>query len=158
MLDINAVFGALVAGIVVGRLPENQFGSVRQGISDLALSFFVPIYFALVGLKIDLPAHFDPTLFFGFLVLSSILQIGSVILATRLARYDWISSLNFAIAMNTRGGPGIVLASVAYESRLVDGAFFVTLVLTAIVTSIFAGAWFRLVQKRNYPLFVKPTP
>ncbi len=156
-LDINAVFGALVAGIVVGRLPEEQFGSVRQGISDLALGFFVPIYFALVGLKIDLPSHFDATLFLGFLVLSSTLQIGSVITATRLARYDWLSSLNLAIAMNTRGGPGIVLASVAYEFGLVDSALFVTLVLTAIVTSIAAGAWFRLVLERSYPLLVKPT-
>ena len=29
-----------------------------------------------------------------------------------MLRYDWLSSFNLAIAMNARGGPGIVLATV----------------------------------------------
>ena len=51
--------------------------------------------------------------------------------------------------MNTRGGPGIVLASVAFNFGLIDERFFVTLVLAAITTSLASGAWFRHAIAKN---------
>jgi Kef-type K+ transport system membrane component KefB len=155
VLKVNAVFGALVAGIVVGRLPDAQFESVRQDIHNLALGFLVPVYFALVGLKIDLPRDFDPVLFIGFLILSSLVVVASVVAGAKIARHTWLSSMNLAIAMNTRGGPGIVLASMAYDAGIIDNSLFITLVLTAIVTSIASGAWFHAVSRRGLPLLVR---
>jgi hypothetical protein len=49
--------------------------------------------------------------------------------------------LNLAITTNARGGPGIVLASVAFDAAIISPTFYTTLVLAAIVTSQFAGAW-----------------
>ena len=63
-----------------------------------------------------------------------------------------LASFNFAVAMNTRGGPGIVLASITLGVGLIDERMYVALVLTAIVTSIIAGAWFRYVTRRGHPL------
>lgn len=54
--------------------------------------------------------------------------------------------------MVTKGGPGIVLATVAYELGIINETFFVTLVLIAIITSLLAGAWFRFVLTRGYEL------
>jgi hypothetical protein len=51
--------------------------------------------------------------------------------------------------MNTRGGPGIVLATVVYDLGIINETFFVTLVLVAIMTSLFAGAWFNSIRKRG---------
>lgn len=42
-----------------------------------------------------------------------------------------LASLNLAIALNARGGPGIVLATVAFDLGLISETFFVALVLTA---------------------------
>lgn len=43
--------------------------------------------------------------------------------------------------MNARGGPGIVVASVTFGAGVINGQFFVALVLLSILTSQLAGAW-----------------
>ena len=61
-------------------------------------------------------------------------------------------SWNYAVAMNTRGGPGIVLASVAFDFGIVDQRVFVALVLAAIITSLLTGVWFRYLVDRGMPI------
>ena len=78
--------------------------------------------------------------------------MAGTILATRLIKLDWLSSFNFGMAMNARGGPGIVLATVAYDLGIINEPFFVALVLIAITTSLGAGVWFRVALDKGYPL------
>jgi hypothetical protein len=54
--------------------------------------------------------------------------------------------------MNARGGPLIVLATVALELGIINQTFFVTLILIALTTSLLAGSWFKYVISRGWPL------
>jgi Kef-type K+ transport system membrane component KefB len=45
------------------------------------------------------------------------------------------------MALNARGGPAIVMASVALDAHIISQKFYVDLVLLALVTSMMAGAW-----------------
>jgi hypothetical protein len=45
-----------------------------------------------------------------------------------------------------------VLASVAYEAGIINGAFYTTLVLIGVLTSQAAGAWLRFVPWKGWPL------
>lgn len=45
-----------------------------------------------------------------------------------------------AVTCNARAGPGIVLASGAFDAGILNASFFTTLMVTAVVTS---GLWFR---------------
>jgi Kef-type K+ transport system membrane component KefB len=143
VLKVNIIFGALLAGLVIGRLPVARMEQVKQSITNIAIWFFVPIYFALVGLQMNLPASFNAALLFGFLLASSLVKVTSVVLLAKLSRISWIETLDFGITMNARGGPGIVLASVAYAAKIIDEALFVALVLVSILTSLMAGVWLR---------------
>ena len=58
-----------------------------------------------------------------------------------------LSSWNLAVAMNARGGPGIVLASLAYAAGIVSQPFFAMLVMLAIITSLLAGSWLERVPR-----------
>jgi Kef-type K+ transport system membrane component KefB len=151
-LDVNVIFGAFVAGIVLGGVAPDEFRDAKEQVSSFGLGFFIPLYFAMVGLRIDLPGAFDPALFLGFLAFSTVIEGFSTYAAMRLYRSSALTAWHFAVAMNTRGGPGIVLASVAYDFGLIDARFFVALVLTAIVTSLAAGAWFRYAVAAGLPL------
>lgn len=153
LLGVNAIFGGFVAGLAVGALPDDHFAAVKARIADVSLAFFVPIYFALVGLKIDLPRFFDPWLTVNFILLSSAIELACVLLAARLLGKTALTSFNLAMAMNTRGGPGIVLASVAYGFGIVDGRLFVTLTLASLITSLASGAWFRHLLRRGWTLY-----
>ena len=57
-------------------------------------------------------------------------------------------SASLAIAMNARGGPGIVLASTAYAAGIINQTFFVSLVMLSVVTSLAAGSWLERVADR----------
>jgi hypothetical protein len=56
------------------------------------------------------------------------------------------------MAMNARGGPGIVLASVAFDAQIINASFYTTLVLVAVLTSLLAGAWLDFVLRKGWPL------
>ena len=152
ILDVNIVFGAFLAGIVVGMIPDDRFNAVKVHIKEISLAFFIPIYFAVVGLKLDLIHHFDLILFLWFLAFSAFFETIGTMTAARLSGKDWLSSLNLGVAMNTRGGPGIVLATVAFDMGIINETFFVVLVMIAIVTSLLAGYWFRHIIGRGLHL------
>ena len=154
-LDVNVVFGAFMAGIALGAMPPLEFEKAKEQVSSFGLGFFIPIYFAIIGFRIDLPGAFDAPLFFGFLAFSTFVEGICVYVTMRLARCNPLTSWHFSVAMNTRGGPGIVLASVAFDFGLIDERFFVALVLAAIVTSLAAGAWFRYAVSAGLPLLEK---
>lgn len=61
-------------------------------------------------------------------------------------------SLNLANALNARGGPGIVLASVAFDAGIISAVFYTTLVMVAILTSQAAGAWLAYILRTGQPL------
>jgi Kef-type K+ transport system membrane component KefB len=156
LLNVNVVFGAFLAGLVVNLVADERFEQPKRYLKEVALDFFIPLYFAIVGLKLDLIHHLDLPFLLGFLLFSSFFETSGTIAAARLIKKDWLSSFNLGVAMNTRGGPGIVLATVAFDYGIIDETFFAALVTIAILTSLLAGWWFRYVLSRGWPLLTDP--
>jgi Kef-type K+ transport system membrane component KefB len=86
------------------------------------------------------------------LLLGCGLKVVSIAVGAKLAGFRNLDTLNLAISMNARGGPGIVLASVAYDAGIINASFYTTLVLLALLSSQAAGAWLQLVLARGWPL------
>ncbi len=149
LLNVNIVFGAFLAGLAAGTLPEQSFAKAKSQIKAISFATFTPVYFAVVGLKLDLIHQFDPAFFLGFLLFSTALKGLGGLAVGKLVRQTWRSSVNFAVVLNARGGPGIVLATVAFDLGLISETFFVALVLVAIVTSLIAGYWLRYVKAKG---------
>lgn len=149
LLKVNIVFAALLAGLVMARFSSRHLAAVRQHIADIAIWFFVPIYFALVGLRLDLVQQFDLSLTLFFISASTAVKLTSCTIAARVAGVTWARALDYGVAMNTRGGPGIVLASVAYAAGIIDDRMFTALVLASILTSYATGIWLRWRLARN---------
>jgi Kef-type K+ transport system membrane component KefB len=152
-LGIEAFFGALVAGIVVGST-EREPSEATQALTSFALAFFIPIYFAMIGLGLDLVHGFSILFFIGFLLAACVIKAISVFVGARVAGETSGSSLNLAVAMNARGGPGIVVASTAFAAGIISQPFYAVLVLLAIVTSLAAGAWLDRIPRDR--LLVRP--
>ncbi|MET0160234.1 MAG: cation:proton antiporter, partial [Acidimicrobiales bacterium] len=106
----------------------------------------------LVGYRLDFTRSFDPVMLVGFLVGTTLVVLFSVGLAARLAGFRGLDIVNLAVTCNARGGPGIVLASVAFDAGIISAPFFTTLVVTAVLTSQACGAWLDLVIRRGWPL------
>lgn len=156
MLDVTLVFGAFLAGFgVVGGFRGTDRLRYRQALDSvehLAAGVFIPIYFAMVGLRLDLRGELDPVMLVTFLVGTSLVVLVSISLAGRLAGFRGLDLVNLALTCNARGGPGIVLASVAFDAGIINAPFFTTLVLTAVLSSQACGFWLDHVLRRGWPL------
>jgi Kef-type K+ transport system membrane component KefB len=156
LLEVNLVFAAFLAGfgLVGGRSgsERRRFAEPLDAIQKVSFAVFIPMYFAVVGSQLDFGEGFSLWMLLAFMFGSSIVCLSSIALATRLAGFRGLEIVNLAVASNARGGPGIVLASVAFEAGIINGAFFTTLVLTAVLTSQFAGWWLGFVLRKGWPL------
>jgi Kef-type K+ transport system membrane component KefB len=152
-LDVNVVFGALVAGLLFGGTGEPELVEARTRITDFSFAFFVPFYFAMVGFKLNLVAEFHAVFTIAFIVFCTACQMAATLISARMGGKDWGSAVNLAVAMNARGGPGIVLATVALEYGIINGVFYSTLILLAVLTSLAAGSWFRYQLARGVTLY-----
>ncbi len=151
-LDVNLVFAAFLAAFAVVHKKRRLFEEALDAIGKVSFAFFIPVYFAIVGLKLDLAKAFSWQQLLIFLVGTCVIKILSVSLAGRLAGFRGLDLINLALTTNARGGPGIVLASVAFDARIINATFYTTLVLAAVITSQFAGAWLEYVLRRGWPL------
>ena len=155
-VGVNIQFAALLAGFgVVGGVSGKErlrVAAPLDAISKVSFAVFVPIYFGIIGYRLVFGRDFSMALLIGFFVGSSLIAMLTSALAAKLAGFRGLDLVNIALTTNARGGPGIVLASVAYDAGLINAEFFTTLVLTAVFTSQLAGAWLRIVLKKGWPL------
>ena len=151
-LDVSLVFAAFLAGFAVIHKKRRLFAEALDAIGKVSFAFFIPVYFAIVGLKLDLIHGFSLWMMLAFILGSCIIKVASVSLAGRFAGFRGLDLINLAITTNARGGPGIVLASVAFDAGIISPKFYTTLVLAAVLTSQVAGAWLDYVLRKGWPL------
>ncbi|HEY8671124.1 MAG TPA: cation:proton antiporter [Terriglobales bacterium] len=122
-LDVSVVFAAFLAGFAVVHKKRKLFAEALDAIGKVSFAFFIPAYFAIVGMKLDLVRGLSLWMMAVFIAGSCIVKVLSVALAGRLAGFRGLDILNLAITTNARGGPGIVLASVAFDAGIISPQF-----------------------------------
>lgn len=152
LMDVSLVFAAFLAGFAVVHRKRRLFADALDAIGKVAFAFFIPAYFAIVGLKLDLIRGVSLWMMVAFIGGTCLIKVLSVSLAGRCAGFRGLDLLNLAITTNARGGPGIVLASVAFDAGIISPKFYTTLVVAAVVTSQIAGAWLDYVMRRGWAL------
>jgi Kef-type K+ transport system membrane component KefB len=151
-IRVSLVFAAFLAGFAVVHKKRRLFAEALDAIGKVAFAFFIPVYFAIVGLKLDLIRGVSLWMAAAFIAGSCVVKILSVSLAGRMAGFRGLDLINLGITTNARGGPGIVLASVAFDAGIISAQFYTTLVVAAVLTSQFAGAWLDYVLRKGWPL------
>ncbi|WP_253842880.1 cation:proton antiporter [Mycobacterium colombiense] len=151
-LDVNLVFAAFLAGFALVDNEHAIFTDALDAISKVSFAFFIPIYFAIVGLKLDLIRGVSLPMIIIFVLGTCVVKMLSVGLAGRFAGFRGLELINLGITTNARGGPGIVLASVAFDAGIISPKFYTTLVVAAVLTSQGAGAWLDYVLRKGWPL------
>jgi Kef-type K+ transport system membrane component KefB len=149
-LGLNPIFGALLAGVASAEVAAPAIGDDREimgesraweAMKQFSLAFFIPLYFAGVGMQLDLIKDFDIVFFVLFFLLATVVKASSVWAGARVVGESNSTAVNLAVALNARGGPGIVLATVTLSAGVINGTFFTAIVVLSIVTSLLAGVW-----------------
>jgi Kef-type K+ transport system membrane component KefB len=151
LLDVNLVFAAFLAGFAVAEERE-AYAEPLHALHQFSFAVFVAPYFAMVGYRLDLTRSLSISNLLLFVAIACAIKLVAVMIGAHLAGFRGLDSINLAVATNARGGPGIVLASVAYDAGIINATFYTTLVLLAVFTSQAAGAWLDFVLRRGWPL------
>lgn len=136
-IGIHAVFGAFVAGLLIRQIPRVK-SSTLHTLEIFVLSALSPIFFAFVGLKVDLWALSG----WGLpLLVISIAVAGKLVgcyVGGRLGRLSHWESLALGFGMNARGAMELIVALIGLSLGLLTQELYSTIVMMAVVTSFMA--------------------
>ena len=107
------------------------------------MNLFVPIYFALVGIQLDVIHNFSLIRFTLFFIIAFSLEFIGTVCVMWFTNLKKKTVFSLGITMNARGGPGIVLATTAFAYNIINIEFFTVLILTTMLSSTIAGYWLR---------------
>jgi K+:H+ antiporter len=137
-LGLEATFGAFVCGVLLGRARAGD-GGLFDPLRPVVLGVLAPLFFASVGLRMNLIAISDPTtLALGALVLAvaAVTKFGGVYVGARLSHTPHWEAVALGGGMNSRGVVQIVVATVGLSLGIFSPSLFTIIVLVAVVTSV----------------------
>lgn len=145
-LHVEAVLGAFVAGIVLGR-SRYLHPHVPEHIEALVTSLLAPIFFATAGLRVDLAALADATVLMwasAMIFVASVGKFGGAYIGAIAAGLDHREGLALGAGLNARGALEIVVATIGLSLGVLDDSSYTVVVVLAIVTSVLAPPSLRL--------------
>lgn len=137
-IGIHAVFGSYLIGIAVGdsaHLREETRATIDRFISFI----FAPLFFASLGLKVDIAANFDLEIVVAVLVIACLVKLVGCVAGARLIGVEWHEAWGIGFGLNARGAMEIILGLLALQAGVIGERLFVALVIMALVTSMISG-------------------
>lgn len=149
IIGIHALFGAFMAGVVMP--PSIGFRKVMmEKVEDIALVFFLPLFFAFTGLRTEIGLINSPALWGVCLLLITVAvagKLGGCAVAARLVGESWKDSFTIGTLMNTRGLMELVALNIGYEMGVLPPSIFVILVIMVLVTTFMTTPLLHLVER-----------
>lgn len=144
-LHVEAFLGAFLIGVQLSRIPRIA-RAARPELEAMTLGVFAPVFFAVAGLQVDLPALASPQLLAVLLAVIVVACIGKftgTYLGARLAGVSpWLSAA-LGSGMNARGAVEIIVATAGLQLGVLTVPMYSTIVSMAVVTSVLAPPFLR---------------
>lgn len=141
---LSGVIGAFIGGVMLSNIPFAKIKDVQIKVSGLAYGILVPIFFAFIGLSIDIAALSTAGLF--TLVLISMAFAGKLIgglIGSKFIKMDLHDSLIFSIGMIPRGGVELVILSVGKSAGIISSEVFSAIVIMVAATILISPIMLR---------------
>lgn len=147
-LELHFVLGAFTAGLLFERRVAGgrTYNAVRKRLSAITMGFFAPIFFAAIGMQLDLSAFQHIPLFLTILLIVAFAtkMIGAGVPA-RMLGLSKQDALAVGVGMSARGAVELIIANIALQAGLfkqpsptppIIEHLFSAIVIVALVTTI----------------------
>jgi Kef-type K+ transport system membrane component KefB/nucleotide-binding universal stress UspA family protein len=142
-LGIHAIFGAFVAGLIVGESPRIKEATL-ESIDSMVLGVFAPVFFACSGLEVQalaLPGWPVTLLVVGGAIVGKVVGAG---LGARLGGMGPRAALAVGIGLSARGSTELVIARIGMDLGVLAAPMYALIVLIPIATSLATPVLLRL--------------
>jgi Na+:H+ antiporter len=153
VIGLHFIIGTFFAGLIVYKeiIRKQNYERVYGVISAVTFGFFAPIFFANMGISINIGVISQSIPLFAALIVVAVLsKVIAGYTGARILRFSKYESLTIAHLMNGRGMVELVIASIGFGSGLIDLNLFSIAVLIGFITTIMAPLF-----SRNYVLKIK---
>lgn len=135
IFGLHAVIGAFIGGVFLSNVPFAKIEDVQRKVSGLAYGIFVPLFFAYIGLSVNLGALQTAGLFTVLVIVLALSGklIGGFI-GSKIIGFDFHESLIFGIGMMPRAGVELVVLSVGRSAGIITDEVFSAIVLMVAVS------------------------
>lgn len=148
-LGVEAVLGAFVAGILLGR-SKFQDSNVLHTLESATGAVFAPLFFATAGLRVDVALLARGDVLAWAVVVIAVATVGKLVgayLGGWLARLPSRERLALGVGLNARGALEIVIASVGLSLGVLNPRAYTVVVIMAITTSMAAPPLLRALAR-----------
>ncbi len=134
---LHAVIGAFIGGACLSSVPLAKIEDVQSKVSGIAYGIFIPIFFAFIGLSVELAAIQAAGLFTLLVIVMALFGklIGGFI-GSRIVGFDSYDSLIFGVGMMPRAGIELVVIAAGMEMGIIGDEIFSAIVLMIAVSVI----------------------
>jgi Kef-type K+ transport system membrane component KefB/nucleotide-binding universal stress UspA family protein len=142
-LGIHAIFGAFVAGLIVGESPRIKEATL-ESIDSMVIGVFAPVFFAYSGLEVRalaLPGWHVTALVLGGAILGKVVGAG---VGARLGGMRTREALAVGIGLSARGSTELVVARIGMDLGVLAAPMYALIILIPIVTSLATPILLRL--------------
>lgn len=149
-IGLEAIFGAFVAGILIGRRGAANLIKLAP-LRTLVTAVLAPIFLACAGLRMDITALFDARIWPVALAVVVVAILGKYLgayVGARLGRMGHWEAVAIGSGMNARGVVEVIVALTGLRLGVLNTAAYTIVVLVAIVTSVMAPPMLRLAMGR----------
>jgi len=159
VIGIPELLGGFATGLALSRRFFLPFGvalkanpefsaHVQQEMKPI-INLFTPIFFATVGLSLDLSLlHWDSAFFWVFSLSLAAVAVLSKVCGALLLREPLLCRIIIGMAMVPRGEVGLVFAQIGLITGLFSHEIHVTVVIVIAYTTLFTPIWLRMFYKR----------
>jgi Kef-type K+ transport system membrane component KefB len=161
LLGMHFLIGAFAAGVLFTRntIDPEAYSKLRTQFEALTLGFLAPVFFASIGLNLDLAAAVEiPVFVVCLLALAIFGKLAGSGLAAYLAGLSTREAVAVGAAMNARGAVEIIIADIALRAGLfshpdptpeVINYLFSAIVIMAIVTTLMSPLMVRAALEKE---------
>lgn len=135
VFGLHAVIGAFIGGVMISDISHAKIEHVQSKVTGVAYGLFVPIFFAFIGLSVNIATLQTVGLFSVAVVLLAL--AGKLIggfAGGRLIGFDNYDSLIFGVGVMPRAGVELVLISIGKELGIIGDEIFSAIVLMVAVS------------------------
>lgn len=137
LLGIHALFGAFLVGAILPR-EGTIVESLRSHLHGLTTVIFLPLFFAITGLRTNVGLLRSGELWFccGLILAVAIAgKLGGAALSARSVGISWREATAIGILMNTRGLMEMVVLNIGLDIGVISRGTFTMIVIMALVTT-----------------------